>query len=179
MKNCSNVALASYSSSQRVNTVNYFSSTTVTHRFPVRFKSFFFLFNINKNSKIYPIIMPSNITGTSNSASFSNSFYKVLGHAAISETNTHTHTDTWLTNKNVVKQNTEYHSSFPPNWKWPTTIPILLGVKKQSLSLTDISNTDQQILSCFTTLFLTVHNSAKYLCFYGLQSGLLWARYWA
>lgn len=131
LKNCSSVALASYSSSQSVNTVNYFSSTTVTHRFPVRFKSFFFLFNINKNSKIYPIIMLSNMTGTSNSASFSNSFYKVLGHAAVSETNKQTHTDTWLTNKNIVKQNTEYSSSFPPNWKWLQLCPFFWGSKNR------------------------------------------------
>lgn len=75
--------------------------------------------------------MPSNITGTSNSASFSNSFYKVLGHAAISETNKHTHTDTWLTNKNVVKQNTEYRSSFPPNWKWLQLYPFFWGSKNR------------------------------------------------
>lgn len=85
--------------------------------------------------------MLSNLTGTSNSASFSNSLYKVFGHAAVSEINkqTHaavseinkqTHTDTWFTNKNTVKQNTEYSSSFPQNWKWQQLSPFFWGSKK-------------------------------------------------
>lgn len=74
--------------------------------------------------------MLSSVTGTSNSASFSNSLYKVFGHAAVSEINKQTHTDTWFTNKNTVKQNTEYGSSFPQNWKWLQLSPFFWGSKK-------------------------------------------------
>lgn len=63
----------------------------------------------------YQIIMLSNMTGTSNSASFSSPFLKVFDNRSC---DIRKKIDIWITNKNILKQNTDHSSNLPKNWKW-------------------------------------------------------------